>query len=125
MFPHFYGILFATRKDRNTLIEQSGMDTLIEQSQHPEKQCSKLRMAESSYCQQAVTFFFGLQLTVGLAPSLFSLLHHSCCKLTLMFILFSSILKMWNSLPGTVIEATNIDFKKRVLKHFCINLAAV
>ena len=41
MVPHFYGILFA-RKDRNTLIEQLGMDTLIEQSQHPEKQCSKL-----------------------------------------------------------------------------------
>ena len=29
MVPHFYGILFA-KKDRNTLIEQSGMDTLIE-----------------------------------------------------------------------------------------------
>ena len=32
---------------------------------------------------------------------------------------------MWNSLiPVTVIEATNVeDFKKRVLKYFCINLA--
>ena len=48
------------------------------------------------------------------------------CKLTLMFILFSSTLKMRNSLPVTVIEGTNVeDFKKRVLKYFCINLAAV
>ena len=30
---------------------------------------------ESSYCQQAVTFFC-LQFTAGLAPSLFGLLHH-------------------------------------------------
>ena len=39
--PRFYGTPFA-RKDQNILIEQSGMDTLIEQSQHSEKQCSKL-----------------------------------------------------------------------------------
>ena len=38
--PTFMG--YCLEKDRNTLIEQSGMDTLIEQSQHPEKQCSKL-----------------------------------------------------------------------------------
>ena len=41
MAAHFYGTRFA-RKDRDTLIEESGYDTLIEQSQYSEKQCSKL-----------------------------------------------------------------------------------
>ena len=40
---HFFGTLFA-RKDRDTLIEQSGSghSKVIEQSQYSEKQCSKL-----------------------------------------------------------------------------------
>jgi len=39
---------------------------------------------------------------------------------------FPSALKMWNSLPATVIEATNVEeFKKRVLNHYCINQATL
>ena len=53
-------------KDRYTLIEQSDLNTLIEQSQYSsEEQCSKLIdkeiwlvMGSYCHCQQAVTFFF-------------------------------------------------------------------
>ena len=53
-------------KDRYTLIEQSVLNTLIEQSQYSsEKQCSKLIDTEiwlvrGSYChcEQVMTFFF-------------------------------------------------------------------
>ena len=60
--PHFYG----TRKDR---------DTLIEQSQYSEKQYSKLlscacvvinkeiELVEGSYCPQVIIFFSGLELS--------------------------------------------------------------
>ena len=62
-------------KDRYTLIEQSDLNTLIEQSQYSsEEQCSKLIdkeiwlvMGSYCHCQQVVTFFFffffGLHLT--------------------------------------------------------------
>ena len=58
-------------KDRYTLIEQSDLGTLIEQSEYSsEEQRSKLINKEiwlvrSSYChcQHVMTFFFGLQLT--------------------------------------------------------------
>ena len=53
-------------KDRYTLIEQSDLNTLIEQSQYSsEEQCSKLIdkeiwlvMGSYCHCQQVVTFFF-------------------------------------------------------------------
>ena len=53
-------------KDRYTLIEQSYLNTLIEQSQYAsEEQCSKLIdkeiwlvMGSYCHCQQIVTFFF-------------------------------------------------------------------
>ena len=70
------GHLNTCLKDRYTLIEQSDLNTLIEQSQYSsEEQCSKLIDKEiwlvlGSYChyQQVVTFFFfffffGLHLT--------------------------------------------------------------
>ena len=68
------GPLNTCLKDRYTLIEQSDLNTLIEQSQYfSEEQCSKLIDKEiwlvlGSYChcQQVVTFFFfffGLHLT--------------------------------------------------------------
>ena len=69
------GPLNAYLKDRYTLIEQSDLNTLIEQSQYSsEEQCSKLIdkeiwlvMGSYCHCQQVVTFFFffffGLQLT--------------------------------------------------------------
>ena len=38
--------------------------------------------------------------------------------------LFPATIKIWNSLPATVIEASNIDdFKKRIVDYFCINPA--
>ena len=60
------GPLNTCLKDRYTLIEQSDLNTLIEQSQYSsEEQCSKLIDKEiwlvtGSYChcQQVVTFFF-------------------------------------------------------------------
>ena len=60
------GPLNTCLKDRYTLIEQSDLNTLIEQSQYSsEEQCSKLIDKEiwlvmGSYChsQQIVTFFF-------------------------------------------------------------------
>ena len=67
--------LNACLKDRYTLIEQSDLNTLIEQSQYSsEEQCSKLIdkeiwlvMGSYCHCQQVVTFFFffffGLHLT--------------------------------------------------------------
>ena len=66
------GLLNTCLKDRYTLIEQSDLNTLIEQSQYSsEEQCSKLINKEiwlvrGSYChcQYVMTFFFGLQLTV-------------------------------------------------------------
>ena len=65
------GPLNTYLKDRYTLIEQSDLDTLIEQSQYSsEEQCSKLINKEIwlvrgsyCYCQHVMTFFFGLQLT--------------------------------------------------------------
>ena len=71
------GPLNTCLNDRYTLIEQSDLNTLIEQSQYSsEEQCSKLIDKEiwlvmGSYChfQQVVTFFFffffffGLHLT--------------------------------------------------------------
>ena len=60
------GPLNTYLKDRYTLIEQSDLNTLIEQSQYSsEEQCTKLIDKEiwlvmGSYChyQQVVTFFF-------------------------------------------------------------------
>ena len=60
------GPLNACLKDRYTLIEQSDLNTLIEQSQYSsEEQCSKLINKEiwlvrGSYChcQHVMTFFF-------------------------------------------------------------------
>ena len=60
------GPLNTCLKDRYTLIEQSDLNTLIEQSQYSsEEQCSKLIdkeiwlvMGSYCYCQQVVTFFF-------------------------------------------------------------------
>ena len=60
------GPLNTCLKDRYTLIEQSDLNTLIEQSQYSsEEQCSKLIdkeiwlvMGSYCHCQQAVTFFF-------------------------------------------------------------------
>ena len=69
------GTLNTCLKDRYTLIEQSDLNILIEQSQYSsEEQCSKLIdkemwlvMGSYCHCQQVVTFFFffffGLQLT--------------------------------------------------------------
>ena len=65
------GTLNTGLKDRYTLIEQSDLNILIEQSQYSsEEQCSKLIdkemwlvMGSYCHCQQVVTFFFGLQLT--------------------------------------------------------------
>ena len=71
------GPLNTCLKDRYTLIEQSDLNTLIEQSQYSsEEQCSKLIdkeiwlvMGSYCHCQQVVTFFFfclfffGLHLT--------------------------------------------------------------
>ena len=62
------GPLNTCLKDRYTLIEQSDLDTLIEQSQYSsEEQCSKLINKEiwlvrGSYChyQYVMTFFFFL-----------------------------------------------------------------
>ena len=62
------GPLNTCLKDRYTLIKQSDLNTLIEQSQYSsEEQCSKLIDKEiwlviGSYChcQQVVTFFFFL-----------------------------------------------------------------
>ena len=60
------GPLNTCFKDRYTLIEQSDLNTLIEQSQYsPEEQCSKLIdkeiwlvMGSYCHCQQVMTFFF-------------------------------------------------------------------
>ena len=60
------GPLNTCLKDRYTLIEQSDLNTLIEQSQYSsEEQCSKLIdkeiwlvMASYCHCQQVVTFSF-------------------------------------------------------------------
>ena len=60
------GPLNTCLKDRYTLIEQSDLNTLIEQSQYSsEEQCSKLIdkeiwlvMGSYCHCQQVVTFFF-------------------------------------------------------------------
>ena len=60
------GPLNTCLKDRYTLIEQSDLNTLIEQSQHSsEEHCSKLIDKEiwlvtgsDCHCQQVVTFFF-------------------------------------------------------------------
>ena len=60
------GPLNTCLKDQYTLIEQSDLNTLIEQSQYSsEEQCSKLIDKEISlvmgsycHCQQVVTFFF-------------------------------------------------------------------
>ena len=60
------GPLNTYLKDRYTLIEQSDLNTLIEQSQYfSEEQCSKLIdkeiwlvMGSYCHCQQVVTFFF-------------------------------------------------------------------
>ena len=58
------GTLNTCLKDRYTLIEQSDLNILIEQSQYSsEEQCSKLIDKEmwlvmGSYCQQVVTFCF-------------------------------------------------------------------
>ena len=73
------GPLNTCLKDRYTLIEQSDLNTLIEQSQYSsEEQCSKLIdkeiwlvMGSYCHCQQVVTFFFfffffGLHLTTWL-----------------------------------------------------------
>ena len=68
------GPLNTCLKDRYTLIEQSDLNTLIEQSQYSsEEQCSRLIdkiwlvMGSYCHCQQVVTFFFffffGLQFT--------------------------------------------------------------
>ena len=68
------GPLNTCLKDRYTLIEQSDLNTLIEQSQYSsEEQCSKLIDKEMwlvlgnyCHCQQVMTFFFvcfGLHLT--------------------------------------------------------------
>ena len=68
------GPLNTCLKDRYTLIEQSYLNTLIEQSQYSsEEQCSKLidkeiwlLMGSYCHCQQVVAFFFfffGLHLT--------------------------------------------------------------
>ena len=71
------GPLNTCLKERYTLIEQSDLNILIEQSQYSsEEQCSKLIdkemwlvMGSYCHCQQVVTFFFffffffGLQLT--------------------------------------------------------------
>ena len=71
------GLLNTCLKDRYTLIEQSDLNTLIEQSQYSsEEQCSKLIdkeiwlvMGSYCHCQHVVTFFFffffffGLHLT--------------------------------------------------------------
>ena len=70
------GPLNTCLKDRYTLIEQSDLNTLIEQSQYSsEEQCSKLIdkeiwlvMGSYCHCQQVVTFFFfffDLHLTIG------------------------------------------------------------
>ena len=63
--PH-EGPLNTCLKDRYTLIEQSDLNTLIEQSQYSsEEQCSKLIdkeiwlvMGSYYHCQQVVIFFF-------------------------------------------------------------------
>ena len=60
------GPLNTCLKDRYTLIEQSDLNTLIEQSQYSsEEQCSKLIdkeiwlvMGSYCHCQQVVIFFF-------------------------------------------------------------------
>ena len=60
------GPLNTCLKDRYTLIEQSDLNTLIEQSQYSsEEQCSKLIdkeiwlvMGSYRHCQQVVNFFF-------------------------------------------------------------------
>ena len=60
------GPLNTCLKDRYTLIEQSDLNTVIEQSQYSsEEQCSKLIdkeiwlvMGSYCHCQQVVTFFF-------------------------------------------------------------------
>ena len=65
------GPLNTCLKDRYTLIEQSDLNTLIEQSQYSsEEQYSKLIdkeiwlvMGSYCHCQQVVTFFFCLHLT--------------------------------------------------------------
>ena len=61
------GPLNTCLKDRYTLIEQSDLNTLIEQSQYSsEEQCSKLIdkeiwlvMGSYCHCEQVVTFFGG------------------------------------------------------------------
>ena len=67
------GPLNTCLKDRYTLIEQSDLNTLIEQSQYSSEQYNKLIdkiwlvMGSYCHCQQVVTFFFffffGLHLT--------------------------------------------------------------
>ena len=60
------GLLNTCLKDRYTLIEQSYLNTLIEQSQYSsEEQCSKLIdkeiwlvMGSYCHCQQVVTFYY-------------------------------------------------------------------
>ena len=72
------GPLNTCLKDRYTLIEQSDLNTLIEQSQYSsEEQCSKLInkvnkeicLVRGSYyhCQHVMTFFFWSS-TYSLAP---------------------------------------------------------
>ena len=68
------GTLNTCLKDRYTLIEQSDLNILIEQSQYSsEEQCSKLIdkemwlvMGSYCHCQQVVTFFFFLSSTYNL-----------------------------------------------------------
>ena len=68
------GPLNTFLKDRYTLIEQSDLNTLIEQSQYSsEEQCSKLIdkeiwlvMGSYCHCQQVVTPFFFLVFTLQL-----------------------------------------------------------
>ena len=70
------GPLNTCLKDRYTLIEQSDLNTLIEQSQYAsEEQCSKLidkeiwlvlGLGSYCHCQQVVTFFFFLVFTLQL-----------------------------------------------------------
>ena len=74
------GPLNTCLKDRYTLIEQSDLNTLIEQSQYSsEEQCSKLIdkeiwlvMGSYCHCQQVVTFFFLFFLTLCPGPLNFS-----------------------------------------------------
>ena len=109
------GPLNTCLKDRYTLIEQSDLNTLIEQSQYSsEEQCSKLIdkeiwlvMGSYCHCQQVVTlfflsFFFGLHLTTWVKGPTLTLCHgplnfsgRPCMQMIFFSLNVLSVAKLW------------------------------